>query len=126
MWFTACKAGPSGLFWWVCIVKGMVFPVVMYRCEKVKVSQLRLTLCDPLDYTVHGILQARILEYWSGYPFSSPEDPNPGMEPRSPTLQANSLPVEPQGKPMDVRVGPQRKLSTEELMLLNCGVGEDS
>ena len=26
---------------------------------------------------------------------------------------------------MDVRVGPQRKLSTEELMLLNCGVGED-
>ena len=47
------------------------------------------------------------------------------MEPRSPTLQADSLPVEPQGKPMDVRVGPQRKLSTEELMLLNCGVGED-
>ena len=27
---------------------------------------------------------------------------------------------------MDVRVGPKRKLSTEELMLLNCGVGEDS
>ena len=27
---------------------------------------------------------------------------------------------------MDVRVGLQRKLSTEELMLLNCGVGEDS
>ena len=27
---------------------------------------------------------------------------------------------------MDVRVGPQRKLGAEELMLLNCGVGEDS
>jgi len=27
---------------------------------------------------------------------------------------------------MNVRVGPQRKLSAEELMLLNCGVGEDS
>ena len=27
-----------------------------------KVSQLCLTLCDPLDYTVHGILQARVLE----------------------------------------------------------------
>ena len=27
---------------------------------------------------------------------------------------------------MDVRVGPQRKLSAEELMLLNCGVGEYS
>ena len=32
-------------------------------CEvKVKVAQLCLTLCDPMDYTVHGILQARILE----------------------------------------------------------------
>ena len=28
-------------------------------------------------------------------------------------------------KSMDVRVGPQRKLSTNELMFLNCGVGED-
>ena len=33
-------------------------------------------------------------EYWSGALFSSPGDlPNPGMEPRSPTLQANSLPA---------------------------------
>ena len=32
-------------------------------CEvKVKVSQSCLTLCDPMDYTVHGILQARTLE----------------------------------------------------------------
>ena len=29
---------------------------------KVKVAQLCLTLCDPMDYTDHGILQARILE----------------------------------------------------------------
>ena len=29
---------------------------------KVKVAQLFLTLCDPMDYRVHGILQARILE----------------------------------------------------------------
>ena len=37
-------------------------------------------------------------EYWSGYPFPSPGDlPNPGIKPRSPTLQADSLPVEPQG-----------------------------
>ena len=35
-------------------------------------------------------------EYWSGYPFPSPGDlPNPGMKPRSPTLQADSLPAEP-------------------------------
>ena len=39
-------------------------------------------------------------EYWSGQPFPSPGDlPNPGMELRSPVLQADSLPVEPQGKP---------------------------
>ena len=38
-------------------------------------------------------------EYWSGLPFPSPGDlPNPGTEPRSPTLQADSLPAEPQGK----------------------------
>ena len=32
---------------------------------KVKVTQSCLTLCDPMDYTVHGILQARVLE-WVG------------------------------------------------------------
>ena len=37
---------------------------------KVKVTQSRLTLCNPMDCTVHGILQARILE-WVAYPFSS-------------------------------------------------------
>ena len=34
-------------------------------------------------------------EYWSGLPFPSPRDlPDPGMEPRSPTLQADSLPFD--------------------------------
>ena len=38
-------------------------------------------------------------EHWSGQPFPSPGDlPNPGIEPRSPALQADSLPAEPQGK----------------------------
>ena len=48
----------------VCIVKAMVFPVVMYGCEKgkEKVAQSCLTLCDPMDHTVHEIRQARILE----------------------------------------------------------------
>ena len=36
---------------------------------KVKVAQLCLTLCDLMDYTVHGILQARTLE-WVAFPFS--------------------------------------------------------
>ena len=39
-------------------------------------------------------------EYWSGLPFPSPGDlPNPGIEARSPALQANSLPTELLGKP---------------------------
>ena len=39
-------------------------------------------------------------EYWSGYPFPSPADlPNPGTEPRSPALQADSLSAEPQESP---------------------------
>ena len=39
------------------------------------------------------------LEYWSGQPFPSPGDLlNPGIEPRSPILQADSLPAEPQGR----------------------------
>ena len=59
------------------------------------------SLCDPTDYlpgfSAHGILQARIL---SGLPFPSPEDlPDPGIEPWSPALQADSLPFELQGSP---------------------------
>ena len=39
-------------------------------------------------------------EYWSSLPFPSPEDlPNPGIEPWSPPLQADSLPFELQGNP---------------------------
>ena len=38
-------------------------------------------------------------EYWSGLPFPSPGDlPDPGTEPKSPALQADSLPSEPLGK----------------------------
>ena len=60
---------------------------------KVKAAQSCPTHCDPMDYTVHGILQARILE-WVAAPFSR-DLPNPGIEPRSPALQVDSLPAEP-------------------------------
>ena len=60
-----------------------------YMQNEVKVVQSCLTLCDPMDYAVHGILQARILE-WVTVP--SPGDlPNPGIEPRSPTVQVDSF-----------------------------------
>ena len=47
------------------------------------------TLCNSMDYTVHGILQARILD-WVAMPFSR-DLPNPGIEPSSPELQEDSL-----------------------------------
>ena len=49
---------------------------------KVKVAQSRPTLCNPMDYTVHGILQTRILE-WVAVPFSrgifATQGSNPGL-----------------------------------------------
>ena len=45
-------------------------------------------------------------EYWSGYSFPSPGDlSNPGIEPRSTELQADSLPAEPQGEPKNTGMG---------------------
>ena len=63
---------------------------------KEKVAQLYLTLWNPTDCSlpgssVHGILQARILE-WVAYPFS--RGSSQGIKPGSPALQANSLPAE--------------------------------
>ena len=53
-------------------------------------------------------------EYWSGWPFPSPWDlSNPGIKPRSPTLQADALPSEPPGKPMLLKLG----LKTHSVML---------
>ena len=58
---------------------------------------------QPMDCIVHGILQAKILEWVA---FLSPGDlPNPEIEPRSPSLQADSLPVELQRKPKNTGVG---------------------
>ena len=59
---------------------------------KLKVTQLCLTLCNAMRYTVRGILQARILE-WVALP--SPGDlPDPGIKPGSPALQVDSLSTE--------------------------------
>ena len=40
-------------------------------------------------------------EYWTGLPFFSPGKNDPGIEPWSPALQANSLLSEPPGSPLD-------------------------
>ena len=64
-----------------------------------KVSQSCPTLCDPTpcDYIVHGVLQARILE-WVAVLFSRVSS-QAGIEPRSPALQVDSSPSEPPRNP---------------------------
>ena len=52
-----------------------------------------------MDYRVHGILQARILE-WVAFPFSKGSS-----QPRSPVLQEDSLPTEPSGKQSSCKAG---------------------
>ena len=59
-----------------------------------KVAQSCLPLCHPMDYTVHGILQARILE-WVAFPFSKRSS-----KPRDRT-QVSHIAAEPQGKITD-------------------------
>ena len=56
-------------------------------------------------------------EYWSGLPLPSPGNlPNPGIKPRSPALQEDDLPSEPQGKPLR-RQKPLGKAEEPEIKL---------
>ena len=71
--------------------------------RKVKVKSLSHVWLFAIPWTV--VYQASLSmgfssqEYWSGLPFPSPGDlPDPGIEPRSPALQADALPSEPPGK----------------------------
>ena len=71
---------------------------------KVKVKSLsRLWLFEtprPVTYQASQSMGFSRQEYWSGLPFPSPGGlPDPGIEPRFPTLQADSLPNELWGKP---------------------------
>ena len=72
--------------------------------------------CSVVSYSLqhHGLQPVRLLGpwgfsrqgYWSGLPYSPPGDlPNPGIKPRSPLLQGDSLSSEPLGKPKNTGVG---------------------
>ena len=66
-----------------------------------EVAQSCPTLCDPVDCSLPASLSMGFSrqEYWSGLPFPSPGDlPDLGIEPRSPTLEADALTSEPPGK----------------------------
>ena len=75
-------------------------PGSISSCCHCLVAQSCPTLCNTVDCntpysSVHGFPRQ---EYWSGLPFPSPGDrPNPGIEPMSPALQVDSLPLSYQG-----------------------------
>ena len=65
------------------------------------VAKLSPILCDPMDYIANQAPHSMGFprkEHWSGLSFPSPRDlPNPGIKPRSPALQVDSLLTEPPG-----------------------------
>ena len=81
--------------------------VLMQMCISIlkvkgRVFQSCLTLCHPMDYRVHGILQARILE-WIVFPLSRGSSQQRDQIQDSP-MQADSLPAEPPEKPKNTGV----------------------
>ena len=99
------------------------------HCCSVLVSRLCPVLCDLMDQFARvpcswGYFRQ---EYWSWLPCPPPGDlPYPGIKPRSPALQADSLPSKPPGKPKNIRVSSlsllQGNFPTQELIwsLLHC------
>ena len=85
------------------------------------VTQSHPTLCDSMDcsppgFSVLWILQARILE-WVAMP-SNRGSSDPGIKPRSPALQTDSLPSEPPGKPLLLGVWVQTQMKCTHLTLV--------
>ena len=71
------------------------------------VTKLCPTLATPWTIACQAPLSMGFsrMEYWSGLPFPSPGDlPNPGIEPRSPALQADSLPMSYKGRSIHGRL----------------------
>ena len=80
------------------------------------VTQSCPTLCDPMDCGPPGssVLRDSPGEYWRGLPWPPPGDlPDPGIEPRFPALQADSLSAELPGKPKNTGMGSLSLLQQE-------------
>ena len=97
---------------------------MVWRSEVKLLSHVRL-LATPwtVAYKAPQSMGFSRQEYWKGVPFPSPGDlPNPGIEPESPTLQADALPSEPPGKPLWERKRKTRKCQDQ----LCCCSGKQS
>ena len=78
---------------------GTYVAILLYTFEsESEVAQSFPTLCDPMAvaYQAPSSMGFSRQEYWSGLPGDLPD---PGIKPRAPALQADSLPSEPPGKP---------------------------
>ena len=106
-----------------CVTCAKTHIYVFCICHLYLVAQSCPTLCDPMDCSppgssVHGNSPGE--NNWSGLPCPTLRNlPNPGIEPRSPILQLDTLPAEPQGKPKNTGVGSlsllQQIFPTQEL-----------
>ena len=108
-----------------CLILPLSLSVYVHKLVSLCLSRfscVRLSSVVSDSVRLYGLQPTRPLypwgfsrqEYWSRLPCPSPGDlPNPGIEPRSPTLQADSLPSEPPGKPMNTRVGSLSLLQQE-------------
>ena len=90
-------------------INGMrIRPSLLQPCRRVMKSLSRVRLfATPwtVAYQAPPSMGSSRQEYWSRLPFPSPGNlPNPGIEPKSPVLQADSLPTELQGKPWKMKV----------------------
>ena len=89
----------------LCNIPSKIYLLVLLtNAHKVRALVARLcpTLCDPMDCCPRGSVSMGFSrqEYWSRLLLPYPGDlPDPGITPRSPALQADSLPSEPPGKP---------------------------
>ena len=93
------------------------YQLTAFNFVKWKLLSQCLILCDAMDYTVHGILQARTLK-WVAFPISRGSS-QPRDLTRSPILQVDSLLAESQGKHKNTGVGSRSLLQgivpTQEL-----------
>ena len=95
------------LYKWCSTYSGSIYNGSTYNSSTYKFSTLKVKVKSisciwlsatpwAIDYQASSSMGFSRQEYWSGLPFPSPGDlPDPGIEPRSPTLQADGLPSEP-------------------------------
>ena len=94
-----------------------------------KSLQLCLTFCDPLDCVAPQAPLSKGLsrqEYWSGLPFPSPGDPDPGIKPASLVSCVGRQVFSPPGKPLPLPLGSCKHLSESVCLRLSALVSSSS